>query len=84
VDAREPLGEAFALGVDDEVHVALSIERDVLRAMLGHPGETHALEQGAERHGIGGGILDELEPVGTHWIHFVELQDLGFNDGRHV
>ena len=34
--------------------------------------------------GAGGGELDELEPVGTHWIHFVELQDLGFNDARHV
>ena len=84
VHPREALGEALLLRVDDEIHVALAIERDVLGAVLRHLGEAHALEQDTERGGIGGGVFDELEPVGAHRVHFVDLQDLGFADTCHV
>ncbi len=53
VHACEPLGEALRLGVDDEVHIALAIERDILRAMPRDLGEAHALEQRAQRRGSG-------------------------------
>ena len=77
VHAGEALGEAVLLGVDDEVHVALAVERDVLGAVLGDPHEAHALEQRAERRRIGRGVFDELEAVGAHRIDLVDLGDVG-------
>ncbi len=83
VHAGEALGEAVLLGVDDEVHVALAIERDVLGAVLGDLHEAHALEQLAEGDGIGSGVLDELEAVGAHGIDVVDRCG-GFHHAGHV
>ena len=44
VNSGEGLGEAFRLGVDDEVGVALAIERNPLRAVPRDGGEAHAFE----------------------------------------
>jgi hypothetical protein len=56
------------LGIDDEIDIALAIQGDVLLPVPGHRAEAHALEQRAERHRIGRGVLDELEPVGPHRV----------------
>src|SRR2546426_2857823 len=64
VAARKVLRERARLGVDDEVDVALLVEQHVLVAVPGDRLEAHALEQLAERPGIGHRVLDELEAVG--------------------
>jgi len=68
VAPREVLRERARLGVDDEVDVALLIERDILVAMLCHRLEAHRLEQLPEGLGIGRGVLDELESVRAHGV----------------
>ena len=62
--AGEVLRERARLGVDDEVDVALLVEQHVLVAVPGDRLEAQALEQLAERTGIGHRVLDELEAVG--------------------
>ena len=84
VHAGKALGEAVPLGVDDEVHVALAIERDVLGAVLGDLHEAHALEQRAQRRRIGRRVLDELEAVGAHGIDLVDRGNGGFHYAGHV
>ena len=68
VDARKGLRERVRLGVDDEIDIALAIERDVLLAMGRHRAEAHPLEQRPEPLGIGRRVLDELEAVGLHRV----------------
>ncbi|CAM2148565.1 hypothetical protein PT2222_200015 [Paraburkholderia tropica] len=68
VQAREALRERIGLAVDDEVDLALAIKRHVLVAVTRDGGEAHALEQLAERFGIGSGVFDELEAVGADGI----------------
>ena len=75
--ARELLGEAARLGVDDEVDVALAVERDVLALVLGDRGKAHLAEQGAQQLGIGRGIFDEFEPVGAHRVFKPERTKVG-------
>ena len=82
--AGEALGEALLLAVDDEVHVALAEQRDVLGTMAGDAHEAHALEQGAQRRRIGGGIFDELEAVGAHRVHWVGLENGSFAYAGHI
>src|SRR6266403_267592 len=64
VAAGKVLRERARLGVDDEVDVALLVEQHVLVAMAPDRLEAHALEQLAERPGVGHRVLDELEAVG--------------------
>ena len=66
--AREALAEAVRLGVDDEVDVALPVQRDVLAAMPRRHRKAQPLEQRAQQLRIGRGVLDELEPVGADGI----------------
>ena len=68
VRLRELLAEGIRLGVDDEVDVALRMQRDVLAAVAGDHGEPQALEQAAQQLGIGSRVFDELEAVGAHGI----------------
>ncbi len=65
---REALAETARLGVDDEVDVALLVQRDVLAAVTRRDRKAHALEQRTQQLGVGRGVLDELEAVGTHRI----------------
>ncbi len=65
---REALAETARLGVDDEVDVALLVQRDVLAAMARRDRESHALEQRTQQFGVGRGVFDEFETVGTHRI----------------
>src|SRR5262245_18583120 len=69
VAAREVLRERARLGVDDEVDVALLVERDALVSMARDRLEAHALEQRAERGRVGRRVLDELEAVGLNRVH---------------
>ena len=68
VQTRKTLREAVGLGVDDEVDAALAVEQHVLVAVSGDGLEAHALEQRAHGHGVGCGVLDELEAVGAHRV----------------
>ena len=68
VRLRKSLAEGARLGIDDEIDVALRMQRDVLAAMLGDHRETEPLEQAAQQLGIGRGVFDELEAVGAHRI----------------
>src|SRR5947209_2303265 len=65
---RVELGIAPRFSVDDEIDVALAVERDVLALMLRHRGKAHSGEQLAQQRGVGRGIFDELEAVGTHRV----------------
>ncbi len=68
MEAREGLGEALRLGIDQEIDRALAVERHVLGAVARHRGEAHAVEYMPQISGIGRGVFDELEPVGAHGI----------------
>ena len=66
--ARELLREAVRLGVDQEIDVALAVQRHVLRAMARGGAKAHLLEQRAQRIGVGRRVFDEFEAVGAHRI----------------
>ncbi len=66
--ARELLAEPARLGVDDEVDVALAVQRHVLAAVARTGGEAHAREQPAQQLGVRRRVLDELESVGAHRV----------------
>jgi hypothetical protein len=68
VRLREFLAERIGLRVDDEVDVALGMQRDVLAAVTRGNREAEPLEETAQQLGIGRRVLDELEPVGAHRI----------------
>jgi len=68
VQTREALCERIGFGVDDEVDLALAIQRHVFVTMLRDSREAHLLEQFAERDGIRRGVFDELEAVGADGI----------------
>ena len=68
VRLRETLAEGIRLGVDDEIDVALRMQRDVLAAMPGDHRKPEPLEQAAQQLRVGRGVFDELESVGTHRI----------------
>ena len=63
------LGEAGAMavgiGIDDEIGVALAIERHRFGTMAAHGAKPHALEQAMQGGDVGAGIFDELETVGA-------------------
>ena len=79
----ELLGEAVRLGIDDEVDVALAVERDVLALVPGDRGEAHLGEQRAQQLGIGRGIFDEFEAVGAHRIFEAQRAELDGSGGGH-
>ena len=62
--ARELLGQALGLCVDDEVDITLPVQGNVFRSMPRDAAETHGFEQPAEFGGIRGRVFDELESVG--------------------
>ncbi len=66
--AREALAEAVRLGVDDEVDVALPVQRHVLAAVPRDDRKAQPLEQRAQQLRIGRGVFDELEAVGAHGV----------------
>jgi hypothetical protein len=66
--ARETLTEAVRLGIDDEVDIALPVQRDVLAAMPRRDREAEPLEQRAQQLRIRRGVLDELEAVGADGV----------------
>ena len=59
---------AAGLRIDDEVYVALLVQRDVLAAVTRDDRETHAFEQRAQQVRIGRGVLHELEAVRAHRV----------------
>src|SRR3546814_5551512 len=63
VQQGEGLGKALALGIEDEVHVALAVERHVLGAVPGDGGKAEGLEKASELDRLRRGELDELEAV---------------------
>jgi hypothetical protein len=65
---RETLAKGLRLGVDDEIDVALRMQRHVLAAMPGDDWKAQSLEQAAQQCRVGCGVFDELESVGTHRI----------------
>ena len=71
------LGIAARLGIDDEVAVALLVQRDVLALVPGDLGEAHLGEERAQKLDVGRGIFDELEPVGAHGVFEAQRTLLG-------
>ena len=68
VQPRKGLREALRFGVQDEIDVALLIERDVFRAVPRRRDKPHPLEQRRQFGGLGSGVFDKLEPVGAHRV----------------
>jgi len=68
VRARELLAETRRLGIDDEVDVALAVQRDVLAAVARGDGKAHARKQRPEVLRVRGRVFHELEAVGAHRI----------------
>ena len=71
--ARKTLCKAVVLCVDDEIDVALIMQRHVFGAVARHRRQAHALEQPAQQFRIGRGVLDEFESVGAHRIRDAEF-----------
>ncbi len=65
-------GEAGAMAallrIDDEIGLALAIERHILGAVAGDGAKAHLLEQIVELADIGRGVFDEFESVGAHRV----------------
>jgi hypothetical protein len=68
VQAREALREGLRVGVEDEVDLALPVERDLLVAVASDRPKAHALEHPGHRRRIGRGVLDELEALRAHGV----------------
>jgi len=66
--ARELLRQAIRFGIDDEIDIALPVQRNRLRTVASNAAETHGFEQTAEVCRIRGRVLHELEPVGTQRV----------------
>src|ERR1043166_2856665 len=79
VGLGETRAVALRLRIDDEVGLALAIERHRLGAMPANRAKSHLFEQGVELVNVRRGVLDELEAVGADGIvpelrHAVLLQ----------
>jgi len=57
---------AARFAVDDEVDIALPPQRNFLRAMLRHLGETACFEQGFQHARFGGCKFNEFKAVQAH------------------
>ena len=68
VQSRELGSETAGLSIDEEIDIALAIERHRLAAMPRDSGEPRCLELTAEAVRIRRREFDELEAVGTHGI----------------
>ena len=68
VQEGEVVRFAVRFVVDDEVDIALAIERHVFRAVPRDGGKAEQLERLLEHFGIGRSKLDELEAVEAHRV----------------
>jgi hypothetical protein len=68
VDAGKRLREGGGLGVDDEVDLALAVQRHILGAVACHHRKAQPLEQRTQQLRIRRRIFDELEPVGARRV----------------
>jgi len=73
VGTRKALREAVAFRVDDEIDVALVMQRHVFGTMPRDRGQPHTLEQLPQQFCIGRGIFDEFKSVGSHGVGEAEL-----------
>ena len=64
----EKAGLTVAIPVDDEVDPTLSVQGDVLGAVIGHCDEAEGFKQPLERACIRGREFDELEAVEAHGV----------------
>ncbi len=62
------LRERIGLGVDDEVNAALPVEGHTFVTVAGDRRKAHGFEELSQCHRVRRGVLDELEPVGTHRV----------------
>src|SRR5690606_511036 len=65
---REALRERIRLGVAQEVHAALAIQRHVFMAMPGYRLEAQRPEYLAQRGRVRRRVLDDFEPGGSHRV----------------
>ena len=70
---HELRGMAAGLAVDQVIHAALTIKRDVLGLVAGHLDIPHLREQILQNARVGMGKLDKLEPIGACDVQFVNL-----------
>ena len=68
MQARKALGKRIGLGVDDEVDLALAVERDVLVPVARHRFESHGFKGTAHDGRLRCCVFDELEAVGAHRV----------------
>jgi hypothetical protein len=66
--AGELLREAVGLCVDDVIHIALAVERDILGAVLGDRREPHQAEGPVKFRRIRMREFHEFETVGPHRV----------------
>jgi hypothetical protein len=68
VQASKALRKTVGLGVDDEVDLALAVQRHGLVAVSGDRLEAHALEQRAHGRRVRRRVFDEFKAVGAHRV----------------
>ena len=79
---REIGRERIGLLVDEEVAVALAVQRDLAPAVTGDRGEAEIAEQRVQQLRIGRGEFDELEAVDPHRVLERGDLDAGIGYGR--
>ena len=65
--------EGPRLGIDDEIHVALTPQTDLLRPVGCNFAKAHGGEESGQLFRLRMGIFDELKPVGPHGIGFADF-----------
>src|ERR1051326_1907261 len=73
---REARAVAARLGIDDEVDLALAVQRHRFRAMAADGAKAHLLEERMQLRHIRRGVFDEFESVGADGI----VPELGHPD----
>jgi hypothetical protein len=68
VSAGKAAPVAFGFGIDDEVYLALPIERRRLRAVPRNRTEAHPFEQPVQLRHVGCGVFDKFESVSSYRI----------------
>ena len=66
--ARELLAEALRFRIDDEIDVALPVQRHVLAAVARDDRKPHARKQRPQLLRVRRRVLDEFEAVGAHRV----------------
>ncbi len=68
VNATKALGLAVGFGVENKIDVALAVQGDIFAAVAGNRGKAEPGKQLGQFGGMGRGVFNKLEAVGTQRV----------------